>query len=105
MIGAAMLLVGMRFNPIERMIFYPDADLIGTPQNLALDYDELHFSAADGSRLHGWFVAGRRRETILWFHGNAGNISHRLDNLRLLHDRVGANVLLFDYRYYPGVEM
>ena len=37
---------------------------------------------------------------MLWLHGNAGNISHRLDNLRLVHDLLGVSVLLFDYRGY-----
>jgi fermentation-respiration switch protein FrsA (DUF1100 family) len=97
---AAMVWGTVRFNPIERMIFFPDAELIGTPGHLGLDYDDVHFEAADGSRLHGWFVGGSRPETFLWFHGNAGNISHRIDNLRLLHDRVGASVFLFDYRGY-----
>lgn len=40
------------------------------------------------------------RALFLWFHGNAGNISHRLDNLKLLWDRVGVQVFIFDYREY-----
>jgi fermentation-respiration switch protein FrsA (DUF1100 family) len=36
----------------------------------------------------------------VWFHGNAGNISHRLENLKLLHDLVGVQVFIFDYREY-----
>ena len=38
--------------------------------------------------------------TWLWFHGNAGNIGDRVENLKLLHDEVGVNVFLFDYRGY-----
>jgi hypothetical protein len=38
--------------------------------------------------------------TLLWCHGNAGNISHRLDNLKLLHDRLALNIFIFDYRGY-----
>jgi pimeloyl-ACP methyl ester carboxylesterase len=50
--------------------------------------------------LHGWFVPGDRGVTWLWFHGNAGNISHRLENLALLHENLGFSVFLFDYRGY-----
>jgi fermentation-respiration switch protein FrsA (DUF1100 family) len=45
-------------------------------------------------------VPGSRRETILWCHGNAGNIGDRLDLLKLLHDRLDVNIFIFDYRGY-----
>jgi fermentation-respiration switch protein FrsA (DUF1100 family) len=83
---------------VDRFVFFPDAELVGSPADLALAYEEAWFPAEDGVRLHGWYVPGPRRETLLWSHGNAGNISHRLDNLRLLHDLVGVNVFLYDYR-------
>ena len=85
---------------LGRFIFYPETPHAGTPATVGLTYEDAWFPAADGARLHGWWVPGPRAETVLWFHGNAGNISHRLDNLRLLHDHVGASVLLFDYRGY-----
>lgn len=85
---------------IDRFIFFPERELDGTPADVGLRYEDAWFPAADGVRLHGWWVPGRRAETILWFHGNAGNISHRLENLRLLHDAVGPSVLLMDYRGY-----
>ncbi len=85
---------------LGRFIFYPETRLVGAPADFGLVYEDVRFAAADGVRLHGWWVPGPRSETILWLHGNAGNISHRLDNLRLLHDHVGASVLLFDYRGY-----
>ena len=37
---------------------------------------------------------------LVWFHGNAGNISHRLENIKLLHDLAGVQVFIFDYREY-----
>lgn len=105
-LGVTLLLVaGVSFmNPLERLIFVPDSVLEGTPKQLGLDYEDVEFTTADGVRLHGWYVAGTRSETLLWFHGNAGNISHRLDNLRLLHDHVGTAVFLFDYRGYGRSE-
>ena len=60
----------------------------------------LTFVAGDGVSLHGWFVPGRSDLTLLWCHGNGGNISHRLENLLLVHNELGLNVFLFDYRGY-----
>lgn len=85
----------------ERFIFFPESQLVATPEDAGLAYDEVYFTAADGVRLHGWFVpAAGARLTLLWLHGNAGNISHRLDNLLRMHRRLGVHVFLFDYRQY-----
>lgn len=103
----ATLLLGVspcRMNLIERFIYYPEARLEGTPADFGLAHEDARFAAPDGVRLHGWWVPGRRPQTMIWFHGNAGNISHRLHNLRQLHDQVGINVLLFDYRGYGQSE-
>ena len=89
---------------IDRFIFFPDPTLRATPADFSLQYEDVRFVAPDGVRLHGWWIPGRREETLLWFHGNAGNISDRLDNLRLLHEHVGVGVFLFDYRQYGRSE-
>ncbi|MGH7772451.1 MAG: alpha/beta hydrolase, partial [Candidatus Binatia bacterium] len=39
-----------------------------------------------------------------WSHGNAGNISHRLENIKLLHEKVKINIFIFDYRGYGRSE-
>lgn len=84
----------------EDFIFFPDPYLIGQPSDWDLPFDDVSFQTGDGLTLHGWFVPGDRKETMLWCHGNAGNISHRLDNMKILHDRIGINVFIFDYRGY-----
>ena len=69
-----------------------------------LPLEEARFQAADGPRLFGWYVrAPQSPAVLLWCHGNAGNIIHRLQNLRELY-RVGLSVLLFDYRGYGRSE-
>ena len=97
---AGLFVSGPAQGLIERFIFYPDRDDFGTPASVGLTFQDVELHAADGTRLHGWFVRGERPETLLWFHGNAGNISHRVDNLRLLMAHVGANVFMVDYRGY-----
>jgi hypothetical protein len=83
-------------------VFYPQMDrtLSTTPAQLGLSFEALHLQAADGVELHGWYVpAVKPRGTILFTHGNAGNISHRLDYVAMFH-RLGYNTLIFDYRGY-----
>ncbi|MDH4329817.1 MAG: alpha/beta hydrolase, partial [Nitrospira sp.] len=65
-----------------------------------LPLEDVSFQAADGARLFGWYVETQAdRPVMLWCYGNAGNIIHRLDNLKLLY-QLGLSVFLFDYRGY-----
>lgn len=81
-------------------IFYPDRSIETVPTNWGLNYEEVSFEAGDGTRLHGWFFPlPGKRPTILFCHGNAGNISHRLENVKLLLD-YGLQVFIYDYRGY-----
>ena len=84
----------------RHFIFFPSKDLIATPGDVGLDFEEALFSASDGVHLHGWYVPGEGDTTLLWFHGNAGNVSHRVDYLLRLHRHLAVNVFIFDYRGY-----
>ena len=65
-----------------------------------LPLEEVWLAVTDGVTVFGWFVnAGSTAPVILWCHGNAGNVSHRLGNIRQLHQR-GISVFIFDYRGY-----
>lgn len=89
----------------ERFIYYPDKSVGHTPGDVGLPFDEIYLTSSDDVRLHGWFVPyPKAKTTLLWFHGNAGNISHRLENIRLLHDKVRTNIFIFDYRGYGRSE-
>jgi pimeloyl-ACP methyl ester carboxylesterase len=78
----------------------PGRALEATPTDIGLDFEEVHIGTADGERLHGWFVpAENARGTLLFFHGNAGNISHRLESL-MIFNRLRLDVLIIDYRGY-----
>ncbi len=86
----------------EKLIFFPDPRLASTPQAVGLAYEDLEFKASDGVVLHGWFLPGPDNQgapVALFCHGNAGNISHRLEQLRIIHD-LGLACLIFDYRGY-----
>ncbi len=95
----------------KKLVFYPNKsnDSI-MPDAYGLEYDDVTFRTEDGLNLNGWFVPGKKSppddnlHTLLWFHGNAGNINRRLDNIKMLHDRVPANVFIIDYRQFGKSE-
>ena len=102
---AAIILVGLvllaRVLRLEdTFIYFPDHETYTTPADFGLNYEEVRFG--EDERLHGWFVPGRTDITILWFHGNASNLSHpgRVEFIKLLHDRLGVSFFIFDYRGY-----
>ena len=87
-----------------QFVFFPDRELHANPADVGLEYDDVFLSTPDGVRLHGWFIPGDAKTTILWFHGNGGNISQRVDNILLVNRHLGANVFIFDYRGYGRSE-
>ena len=92
--------------PIENsLIFHPTLDIKRNPGELGLRFEDVYFLTQDRVRLHGWFIPRRdARTTLIWFHGNAGNISHRLENLKLVHDKIKVHIFIFDYRGYGRSE-
>ena len=88
----------------QQMIYFPDEELIATPADVGLEYEGVNLTASDGTKLHGWLVPGEGNITLLWFHGNAGNISHRVDNILLLNRALGVNIMILDYRGYGRSE-
>lgn len=69
-----------------------------------MEYEDAILDTEDGVRLHGWFIPHQNASrTVLFFHGNAGNISHRRESVEIFH-RLGLNVLIFDYRGYGNSE-
>lgn len=98
-LACSLLLAGCRME--DKFIFYPSARIETTPRDAGLDFEDVNFSTQDRVLLHGWFIPHpAARSTLVWFHGNAGNIGHRVDNIKLLHDKVRVNVFIFDYRGY-----
>jgi fermentation-respiration switch protein FrsA (DUF1100 family) len=85
----------------ESMIFFPMPYPQGNWKPEGLSFEDAQFQADDGTKLHGWYVPHEKPKAVVLFcHGNAGNITHRVDTLERLHGVVGASVLIFDYRGY-----
>jgi fermentation-respiration switch protein FrsA (DUF1100 family) len=95
-----VLINGFMFFAQPGMLFFPTARLDATPGDWGMDYQEVRLRTEDGVGLHGWFIPGNDSPlTLLFFHGNAGNISHRGESIGIFH-RLGLNVFILDYRGY-----
>ena len=104
--GYVALLVAM-YAFQSRLIFFPNMPTraVGRgPESIGLAFEEVEIFAEDGIKLDAWYVpAPEPRGTVLFFHGNAGNISHRLDSLRIFN-QLNLSTLIFDYRGYGRSE-
>ncbi|KPK39595.1 MAG: lysophospholipase [Gammaproteobacteria bacterium SG8_47] len=94
----------------HRLLYYPElpSRMVSiTPAAIGLDYEAVTLQTSDGVRLDGWWIPAPAlrppRATVLFLHGNAGNISHRLDSIGLFHN-LGLAVLIIDYRGYGRSE-
>jgi len=84
----------------SRFVYFPDREEAGTPADIGLEFEDVEFASATGTRLHGWHIpTPGARYTVLYCHGNAGNISHRLESIRSFVER-GLSVFIFDYSGY-----
>jgi fermentation-respiration switch protein FrsA (DUF1100 family) len=99
LLGGLLLLLETRF------IYFPSRGYDATPSGLGLAHEDVWLTAEDGVRIHGWYLpVPRARWVTLVSHGNAGNISHRLDRALLLQARLRSSVFLYDYRGYGASE-
>lgn len=92
----------------EKLIYFPSREIETTPDELGLPHEVLDLRASDGTRLSGWYLPapgseGERR-VVLYCHGNAGNVSGRLDRAIAFHRHLRVDVMLFDYRGYGESE-
>lgn len=98
-------LMALLYFKQSSLVFLPEMnrDFRASPADIGLPFTPLGLATTDGEILDGWFVpAGTRqpmRGLVIFFHGNAGSIAHRLDYLRMFHE-LGLATLIMDYRGY-----
>jgi pimeloyl-ACP methyl ester carboxylesterase len=97
------------------LIYFPHSQFDATPNNYGIDYEDVQFVTDDGLRISAWWIPSKitidgtppasvsNNPVFIFFHGNAGNISHRIDKLRDLRER-GVSTLIVDYRGYGKSE-
>jgi hypothetical protein len=115
--GVVAIILWLRWNE-PRMLYYPAREIDSTPDKLGLKYEDVTLTTSDGLHINGWFLSAptspatnlqsritglQPRITILFFHGNAGNMSHRFEKLQILHD-LDVDTLIIDYRGYGRSE-
>ena len=89
-----------------QLLYHPATAVTRTPSTAGLAFDAVGFAATDAGtpRLAGWWIAAApdakfARLTVLYLHGQDGNLGDTVDALVRLH-AAGVNVLAFDYRGY-----
>ena len=103
-LGLYVTLVTLLWAFQSRLIYFPVRRMSASPADIGLSYETVEFEADDGVSLLGWFVPAEIPSGVILFcHGNAGNISHRLDSIQVFH-RLGFSTFIFDYRGYGQSE-
>jgi fermentation-respiration switch protein FrsA (DUF1100 family) len=98
----AVFLVACEDRIIYHPYKYPEG--IWNPSSFNVKVEDVFFQAKDGTKLHGWYIpSANAQATLLWFHGNAGNLTHRLENIQQLQP-LNLNIFIFDYRGYGKSE-
>jgi fermentation-respiration switch protein FrsA (DUF1100 family) len=103
-------IVGLAFAFQDQLLFQPSSRLLATPDDMGMSYETVRLDTDDGETLHGWWIPApdvsretspdaSAEHTLLFFHGNAGNISGRLESVQQFR-QLGLNVLIVDYRGY-----
>ena len=101
LLGAIALIAVFLIPALERRsIYFPAAEYEAVPEDYGLSAETLEIPSAGGVRLAGWWIRGNGATALLYFHGNGGNISHRLERTKMLVDTLGLDVFLVDYRGY-----
>ncbi len=77
----------------------PTRELVASPSDIGLEFEALYLSTKDNEQIHAWYIPAKSHttKTVLFLHGNAGNISHRLETIKIFN-QLGLNLLIIDYR-------
>jgi fermentation-respiration switch protein FrsA (DUF1100 family) len=95
-IGLALILYFMQ----HKFVYEPVREIPYTPSELGLDFEEVFFKTGDRVQLYGWFIPAQNADlTVLFCHGNGGNMMFFLDTVNFLNG-LGLNCFTFDYRGY-----
>jgi hypothetical protein len=88
----------------SKLVYFPSKEIVCTPKDLRLEYEDVTLNTPDGLKLNAWFVPAKSPTgTVIFCHGNGGNICYSLDVAEVLN-KFNLNVLLFDYRGYGKSE-
>ncbi|MGM0737685.1 MAG: alpha/beta hydrolase [Bacteroidota bacterium] len=102
--GGYLIILLLMYLFQAAFIYFPTKSILATPEDRGMAYEDVYMYTDDGIRLHGWYVPAKQaRGSLLFFHGNAGNISGRLESISIFHE-LELNVFIIDYRGYGRSE-
>ena len=102
--GGYLIILLLMYLFQSAFIYFPTKSLTASPADRGLEYEEVYLYTEDDLRLHGWYIPAQdARGSVLFFHGNAGNISGRLESIMIFNE-LRLNVFIFDYRGYGRSE-
>lgn len=102
--------LGLLYHAQDNCLFIPELPshsrvYVPNPSTFGMPYENVQVYAADKTLIHMYFIhqpkeRQRQSPTIVFFHGNAGNMGHRLQNCVGLYHNLHCNILLVEYRGY-----
>lgn len=103
-VGGYGLLLLLMYIFQSAFVYFPTKNIVMTPSDRGWEYEDVYLHTEDNHRLHGWYIpVDDARGTVLFFHGNAGNISGRLESISVFRN-MDLSVFIFDYRGYGKSE-
>ncbi len=106
-VGFFLILAAYIYFSQSRMVFFPGKELVVLPSDIGLSFEDVYLTSEGSNKIHGWYFPPADSDTnspvVLFCHGNAGNISHRLETAKLIQS-LGAGLLMFDYQGYGHSE-
>ncbi|MAE75538.1 MAG: alpha/beta hydrolase [Planctomycetes bacterium] len=88
------------FAAQRKLVYFPARELTATPADAGVPFEDVEFSLADGTKCHGWWLPHPKPiATLIYCHGNGGNISGRVGILERLH-ALSLSIFIFDYPGY-----
>ena len=92
-------------NVDKSFIFFPNRIVETTPADVGLFFEDISLVTKDHIRINGWLVPHpKAKGTLLWFHGNGGNISDRITQIKRFHAALPVHIMIVDYRGYGKSE-
>lgn len=85
----------------KKLIFFPSKERFDIPESTNLK--EIYIKTKDGVKLNAWFLDNKSDKTVIFFHGNGGNIFYNQERLKIFNE-LGINAIMFDYRGYGKSE-
>ena len=95
--------VYLYFNQ-SKHVYFPTSAIVATPSDSGLFYEDLMLKTSDGIKISAWYIhAENPKATLLFFHGNGGNISHRIEFIKMFYS-LNISTFIIDYRGYGKSE-